>query len=207
MRGPDPCRTPRDASGHCPQRDSDGDRGLRVWLHLPGAGARLSLARGGDGGSQGSHPPSPRACVPPRAPQRGVTPFALPTELLSRRQPQPLPVASGPAGTPRSVPALILGGRVSPPAPLSLCPCLAAPGVPRKASQFGLVPFIGGQWGGTWGKLRGSRDWRGQNRPWDGSGMATPVCPPRVTPLWGALGRHLNANTAPREPQNVPGRP
>ncbi|XP_074385873.1 class II histocompatibility antigen, B-L beta chain-like [Zonotrichia albicollis] len=58
-----------------------------------------------------------------RGPQPGVTPFSVPTELLSRRRPQPLPVCSGPAGTPRSVPApLILGGSRVPPAPLALCP-------------------------------------------------------------------------------------
>ncbi|XP_074385903.1 LOW QUALITY PROTEIN: SLA class II histocompatibility antigen, DQ haplotype C beta chain-like [Zonotrichia albicollis] len=58
-----------------------------------------------------------------RGPQPGVTPFSVPTELLGRRRPQPLHVCSGPAGTPRSVPApLILGGSRVPPAPLALCP-------------------------------------------------------------------------------------
>ncbi|XP_068855772.1 uncharacterized protein [Aphelocoma coerulescens] len=66
-------------------------------------------------------------------------------ELLSRRRPQPLPVASGPAGTTHSVPALILGGSCVPPAPLSFCPSPAVPSVPNKASQFALVPFIGGR--------------------------------------------------------------
>ncbi|XP_057896488.1 class II histocompatibility antigen, B-L beta chain-like [Melospiza georgiana] len=51
--------------------------------------------------------------------------FSLRKKLLSRRRPQPLPVGSGPAGTPRSVPApLILGGSRVPPALLSLCPCV-----------------------------------------------------------------------------------
>ncbi|XP_066427300.1 class II histocompatibility antigen, B-L beta chain-like [Molothrus aeneus] len=82
-----------------------------------------------------------------RGPQPGVTPFSLPTELLSRRRPQPLPVGSGPAGTPRSVPApLILGGGpVSPRAPLALCPRpVPAPSAPNKASQLAPGPFIGG---------------------------------------------------------------
>ncbi|XP_071312425.1 class II histocompatibility antigen, B-L beta chain-like [Agelaius tricolor] len=58
-----------------------------------------------------------------RGPQPGVTPFSLPTELLSRRRPQPLPVGSGPAGTPRSVPApLILGGVPCPPSPAGALP-------------------------------------------------------------------------------------
>ncbi|XP_074386168.1 class II histocompatibility antigen, B-L beta chain-like [Zonotrichia albicollis] len=39
-----------------------------------------------------------------RGPQPGVTPFSLPTELLSRRRPQPLPVGSGPAGPPAPSP-------------------------------------------------------------------------------------------------------
>ncbi|XP_039234715.1 class II histocompatibility antigen, B-L beta chain-like, partial [Pipra filicauda] len=45
--------------------------------------------------------------------------FYLREKLLSRRRPQPLPVASGPAGTPQSIPTLSLGGRVSPQALLS----------------------------------------------------------------------------------------
>ncbi|XP_041568280.2 uncharacterized protein [Taeniopygia guttata] len=43
-------------------------------------------------------------------------------ELLSRRRPQPLPAASGPAGTPRSVPAGILGGSRVPPSPAAALP-------------------------------------------------------------------------------------
>uniref|UniRef100_A0A8U7NLX4 Uncharacterized protein n=1 Tax=Corvus moneduloides TaxID=1196302 RepID=A0A8U7NLX4_CORMO len=76
------------------------------------------------GGPGGCIPPSPRRVCSPGAPQPGVTPFALPTELLSRRQPQPLPVASGPAGTPRSIPALILGGSCVPPSPAVTLPLL-----------------------------------------------------------------------------------
>ncbi|KAL9822893.1 class II histocompatibility antigen, B-L beta chain-like isoform 2-T2 [Geothlypis trichas] len=77
--------------------------------------------------------------------------------FLSRWRLQPLPVSSGPAGTLRSVPApQILGGRpVSPPAPLSLFPCPAAPSVPNKASQFTLIPFMGELCGGILGEPTG----------------------------------------------------
>ncbi|XP_066427154.1 class II histocompatibility antigen, B-L beta chain-like [Molothrus aeneus] len=49
--------------------------------------------------------------------------FYVRKKLLSRRRPQPLPVGSGPAGTPRSVPApLILGGVPCPPSPAGALP-------------------------------------------------------------------------------------
>ncbi|XP_074390308.1 uncharacterized protein LOC141729889 isoform X3 [Zonotrichia albicollis] len=88
-----------------------------------------------------------------RLPGAGARRLPAQEELLSRRRPQPLPVGSGPAGTPRSVPApLILGGPVFPPAPLALCPRpVPAPSTPSKASQLGPGPFIGGRWGGVLG--------------------------------------------------------
>ncbi|XP_059727669.1 HLA class II histocompatibility antigen, DQ beta 2 chain-like isoform X1 [Haemorhous mexicanus] len=58
-----------------------------------------------------------------RLPGAGARLLPAQEELLSRRRPQPLPVGSGPAGTPRSVPApLILGGPVCPPSPAGALP-------------------------------------------------------------------------------------
>ncbi|XP_032533154.1 uncharacterized protein LOC116781605 isoform X2 [Chiroxiphia lanceolata] len=70
-----------DATGHRPQQDPGGGRGLRLGLGLPGAGARLLPAG---------------------------------EELLSRRRPQPLPVASGPPWIPQTLRSFG-GGRMSPP--------------------------------------------------------------------------------------------
>lgn len=93
--------------------------------------------------------PSKRVCSPWN-PQSRANPFSLSTELLSWPGLQPLPMASGSAGTPVSIPTLILGELCVPPALLSLCPCPAAPSVPNNPSQFAPVPFTGGQWGEIW---------------------------------------------------------
>ncbi|XP_058279807.1 uncharacterized protein LOC131378721 [Hirundo rustica] len=137
------------------------------------------------GGPGGRVPPPPERVCSPRAPQPGVTPFSLPTELLSWQRSQPLPVASGLAGTPCSVPEMILGGSCVPPALLSLCPHPAAPSVPNKASQFTPVLFTGGSGEGLGGTLQGDHDSGGDrtgprmDREWG------PPCVPPVSPCSG----------------------
>lgn len=121
-----------------------GNGGFVLGFIFLGLGLSFYLCKKMTGG-----PPPPRACVLPQVPQSGVTPFSLPTELLSHQRPQPLPVASGPARTPSSVPTLILGGSCFHPSTAVTAPARGS--VLNKASQFALVLFLGEQWGGTWG--------------------------------------------------------
>uniref|UniRef100_A0A8C3QKD5 Ig-like domain-containing protein n=1 Tax=Cyanoderma ruficeps TaxID=181631 RepID=A0A8C3QKD5_9PASS len=74
-------------------------------------------------------------CAPPRPPSLVSPPFLLSTEFLSWQWPQPLPVALGPAGTPCSIPTLILGGgHVSPEPCCHSVPAQLPPASPIKLS-------------------------------------------------------------------------
>ena len=63
-------------------------------------GLSFYLCKKVKGRSRGSCLPFPECVCFPWGPQPSVTPFSLPTELLSQQWLQPLPVISGPARSP-----------------------------------------------------------------------------------------------------------
>ncbi|KAM4754792.1 uncharacterized protein ACIQIH_020160 isoform 1-T1 [Cyanocitta cristata] len=126
-----------------------------------------------------------------RLPGAGARVLPEQEELLSRRRPQPLPVASGPAGTPRSIPALILGGVVCSPQPrCHSAPARLLPVFPVKLPSSPWCRLLAGGGEGLGGTPRGGPRFGGKRRTCPGMDRewGPPCVPPVSSRSRGALG-------------------
>ncbi|KAM4754908.1 HLA class II histocompatibility antigen, DR beta 5 chain-like [Cyanocitta cristata] len=131
-----------------------------------GLGLSFYLCKKMTGGPGGCVPAPPRACV---LPQPGAIPFSLPTEFLSWRRLQPLPMASGLAGIPPLRPHTDFGGVVCPPQPhCHSAPAWLLPVFPIKlpsSPQFPSSIFSWGVFGARSFQNRAPNIFKG---PWQG---------------------------------------
>ena len=115
--GSDPCTPPELLPDTAHSKVVMGIRGYMLGFVFLALGLGFCLCKKVKKGPEGCVPPPPEHLCCLRGSQLSVTPFSLPTELLTQQRLQPLPVASDPARPPRFVHTLLFEVLSVPPSP------------------------------------------------------------------------------------------